>query len=531
MAFVYGTGQLILFGGTAAFTSPVQGLGDTWAWDGTDWTPLDPADSPPSRAQASMVHERSDQLVLFGGRSGSGVLGDTWVWDGTNWAQLSPTSTPTARSDAAVASDTVQGQVVLFGGADAGGNAMGDTWTFDGTNWTHQSVTASGPDPRSGGTMAYDEASGRVVMNGGLEGGTDLSSSWAWDPFGRRWTATAIAGPIPPGRHWASMAYDHDTGQLVLFGGASVTQGTKADTWVYGDPLASQSITLTSTPPATALVGDSYTVVATGGASGNPVLFSVDGSFPSGVCDVSATGTVRFLSVGRCVLDLDQAGNASYYPSHRTLGLDVVASLKAPQVIVFNTAPPTDAVVGDTYSPAATGGDSGIAVVFSIDGSSTPGACTLSASGVVTFTGPGTCLVDANQAGNDNYLPADQVQQPITVVDKAAQVVAFTNQPPSSPTYGGSWTPTFSRGGSNQPVQLGVNPVSTGCRLTGDSISFSATGTCLVTLNQDGDANYAPATQVTRALTVAAAPLTVQVSGTQAYGASPRSPSTPSTGS
>ncbi len=85
------------------------------------------------------------------------------------------------------------------------------------------------------------------------------------------------------------------------------------------------------------------------------------------------------------------------------------------QTVTFTSPAPTHAVVsGARYTPTATGGASGSPVIFTIDGTSTAGACSI-ASGVVSFTGVGTCVVDANQAGNANYTAAPQVQQRIAV--------------------------------------------------------------------------------------------------------------------
>ena len=50
---------------------------------------------------------------------------------------------------------------------------------------------------------------------------------------------------------------------------------------------AGQVIVFTSTPPASPLVGGTYTVTATGGASGNPVTFSVDATSTAGACTVT----------------------------------------------------------------------------------------------------------------------------------------------------------------------------------------------------------------------------------------------------
>ena len=60
---------------------------------------------------------------------------------------------------------------------------------------------------------------------------------------------------------------------------------------------------------------------------------------------------------------------------------------------------------------SATGGASGNPVVLT---SATPGVCHVSGD-TVTYTQTGTCVIDANQAGNDTYADAPQVQRTITV--------------------------------------------------------------------------------------------------------------------
>lgn len=77
------------------------------------------------------------------------------------------------------------------------------------------------------------------------------------------------------------------------------------------DGAAAQSITFSSTPPNPAPVGGSYDIAATGGGSGEPVVFSID---PSAAAICSVTGnTVSLLSVGTCVVHANQAGNGAYF--------------------------------------------------------------------------------------------------------------------------------------------------------------------------------------------------------------------------
>jgi hypothetical protein len=68
------------------------------------------------------------------------------------------------------------------------------------------------------------------------------------------------------------------------------------------------------TAPASGFVGGSAPLSATGGASGNPVVFSVDPTSGPGVCSVSGTNgtTVHYTAPGNCVIDANQAGNTTY---------------------------------------------------------------------------------------------------------------------------------------------------------------------------------------------------------------------------
>ncbi len=77
-------GQLLLFGGTSGMA-----LGDTWTWDGRNWTQRFPSSSPGPRYAAAASYSPGDrELVLFGGYGGiSGTrLGNSWVWNARHGA-------------------------------------------------------------------------------------------------------------------------------------------------------------------------------------------------------------------------------------------------------------------------------------------------------------------------------------------------------------------------------------------------------------------------------------------------------------
>jgi hypothetical protein len=62
--------------------SKFQALGDTWVWDGANWSRDERLGSPPRRHSAAMSYDNIGQGVLmFRGLSGNGAfLADTWIW-------------------------------------------------------------------------------------------------------------------------------------------------------------------------------------------------------------------------------------------------------------------------------------------------------------------------------------------------------------------------------------------------------------------------------------------------------------------
>ena len=70
--------------------------------------------------------------------------------------------------------------------------------------------------------------------------------------------------------------------------------------------LASQTIVLTGVP-ASAEYGASFTIGATGGASGNPVVLT-----SAGACSNVGTTYTMNSGVGTCSVIADQAGNGNY---------------------------------------------------------------------------------------------------------------------------------------------------------------------------------------------------------------------------
>ena len=261
----------------------------------------------------------------------------------------------------------------------------------------------------------------------------------------------------------------------------------------------SQTITFTSTAPVGATVGGAtYTVTATA-SSGLPVTLTIDPS-ASAVCSISGS-TVSFIGAGTCVIDANQAGNANYNAAPQAQQSFAVG--KGSQTISFTSTAPVGATVGSgSYTVTATA-TSGLPVSFTIDPSAST-VCSISGS-TVSFIGAGTCVINANQAGNANYNAAPQAQQSFPV-GKGSQTISFTSTVPANATVGGSYTVTATAT-SGLPVSFTIDPsASTVCSVSGSMVSFIGTGTCVINANQAGNANYNAAPQVQQSFQVNQAP-------------------------
>jgi len=262
--------------------------------------------------------------------------------------------------------------------------------------------------------------------------------------------------------------------------------------------LDAQTISFTSTPPAGATVGTTYTVSAAA-SSGLAVALTVDAA-SSGVCSISGP-TVSFTAAGTCTIDADQAGDSRFRPAPQARqSVAVSAPSPSPQTISFTSTPPASATVGGpTYAVSAVA-SSGLAVALTIDASSVS-VCALSGA-TVSFTGTGTCRIDANQAGDATRQAAPEVQQSIAV-GLRNQTISFTSAPPAGATVGGATYAVAAVASSGLTVTLTVDAASSGvCSLSGSTVSFTGSGLCTVDADQAGDGAYAPAPRAQQSFTV-----------------------------
>jgi hypothetical protein len=243
-----------------------------------------------------------------------------------------------------------------------------------------------------------------------------------------------------------------------------------------------QTITFTSEAPTSATVGGpTYTVKATGGASGNPVTFTIDAASAS-VCTLSGA-TVSFIGAGTCTIDANQEGNANYNAAPQAQQSFPVG--KGSQTITITSKPPNPGAVGGVYTAEATA-SSHLPVSYS---SATPSVCTVS-SATVTLTAAGTCKIQASQPGNESWFAAPAQAQEFNVVTRS-QTVSFTSAPPSGATVGGSYT--VSANASSGLLVSFSSAAPSVCSVSGHVVSFLAPGACTVVASQSGSTEYGEA--------------------------------------
>ncbi len=268
--------------------------------------------------------------------------------------------------------------------------------------------------------------------------------------------------------------------------GTTRPQGPACDIGAYELSRTSQTISFTQPAPASATYNSSFTVAATGGASGNPVTFT-----SSGVCSNSGATYTMTSGAGTCSVIANQAGLGNYSAAPQII--ETVTATPVAQSITFTTSAPSNAVYNSSFTVAATGGASENPLAFT-----SSGVCTNSGATYTMTSGTGTCSVIANQGGNGNYAAATQLTETITAAP-LSQTITFTVPAPATAKSGDTFNVAATGGASGNPVTF-TNAGT--CTVSGAMYTMTSdAGTCTVIANEAGNNNYAAATQVKEIVT------------------------------
>jgi hypothetical protein len=256
--------SVLFFGGEDDLSHDVTDA--FWEWDGANWKELFPAHKPTPRMWAMMKYdEANDNLVLSSGRSwvGGPGYGDTWIWDGTDWTEVFPEHHP--QEGLLTAYENHRSKVLLVN--------VTEIWEWDGLDWNEiivdnfprmdylclaydpiheytvflgkhfeqytwlfdgSTLTRVYPEYDLNGLINYkmyfDEVLGQVIAYGGKDDDHNEGNMYGWD--GEDWVP--IMAPIrPPDSSGTGLAGGFEDHGVVLFGGDRYhyTDGT----WEFQD--------------------------------------------------------------------------------------------------------------------------------------------------------------------------------------------------------------------------------------------------------------------------------------------------------
>ncbi len=136
------------------------------------------------------------------------------------WSSVPTSVQPPPLKYSAAAYDSDNNTVVVFGGAEADGSLSDNTWVWDGSVWAvYPGSEIQAPPARQMASMAFDPQIHQLILFGGQGiDGQILGDTWAWNGVSWYQQTTAAGATTPPPREAASLAYD-GSGQLVMFGG------------------------------------------------------------------------------------------------------------------------------------------------------------------------------------------------------------------------------------------------------------------------------------------------------------------------
>lgn len=178
-------------------------------------------------------------------------------------------------------------------------------------------------------------------------------------------------------------------------------------------PMGNQTIAFGPQPGRTYSPGGTFPVDPPAVASSG--LAVVYGSLTPGVCTLNAA-TVSIVAAGTCTITADQPGDVAWNPAPQVS--QSLAIAQADQSLTFpaQTEPSRWFHAASTFAiaPLATSAEpnSSAPIVY---GSLVPGVCTVNGT-TVTMVTAGSCVLSADQAGDDNFTAAPQATSTVDLV-------------------------------------------------------------------------------------------------------------------
>ncbi|MCL2659178.1 MAG: putative Ig domain-containing protein [Acidobacteriaceae bacterium] len=257
---------------------------------------------------------------------------------------------------------------------------------------------------------------------------------------------------------------------------------------------------LSITGPASGTVGNTGTVTLAGSYDG---VVTVASATPA-VCTVSGT-TATFVANGTCMLIASVSTGTNYtaamalpYAFLVSGGAVVISGQTAGSLTITG---PVSGTVGSTGTVTLAGSYDGVVTVAS----ATPAVCTVSGT-TATYVANGTCMLIASVSAGTSYTAAMALPYAFLVSGggtgtgggPAAGSLNITG--PASGTVGVAGTVTFA--GSYDGVVTVVSTAPAVCTVSGTTVTYVSSGTCILIAAVSAGTNYTAATSLPYAFLV-----------------------------
>ena len=282
------------------------------------------------------------------------------------------------------------------------------TETFSGT------VTGVSGDGYPEGTVAVYNSS-TELCSATLTGGSDDTASYSCSLTASQLAVGSysdVFATFTPGVPSSSSSnYSYTTSSSTPAQNFSVTAAATtttlsaiASSTTYGNETTETfSVTVSSsagTPSGTVTIGSSV-----------GTLCSITLSSGSGSCHLTASQ----LTVGSYTsVVASYAASGNFAASSSTPAQNFSVGQEA-QTITMATTGTATFEQSSPYNVGATTNDPAATLVYTVDTSSTATGCSVDASGNVSWTSTGTCVIDVNSAATTNFSVASQAQQTVSV--------------------------------------------------------------------------------------------------------------------
>ncbi len=257
---------------------------------------------------------------------------------------------------------------------------------------------------------------------------------------------------------------------------------------------ASQTISFGSLSNKT-LGSGTFTVSATGGASGNSVTFT---SATTDKCTVAST-TVTLVAAGTCTISADQLGNDNYSAASQVQQSFTISA--ADPLSITTPSSGLSGIFNTSYSLAITSSGGTGSKTYSLSSGTLQTGLTLNSS---TGTISGTPTEVSSKAVvvtvTDGASTIAATSNFTITVGQASQTISFGSL--SNKTLGsGTFTVSATGGASGNSVTF-TSATTDKCTVASTTVTLVAAGTCTISADQLGNDNYSAASQVQQSFTI-----------------------------